>query len=198
MWPQHSVHLQSRVPVFINLCSLINNQRRFNETSQIHRNVLCDLTCGRCCIFRTESFTGWRRVRISRMFPEFPIHLIFIFNYSWFNQSHSTVVLCNLNSKFWNSSYTCHVCHVITVCATATSPLNYFLSCCCVCSYFRSCISGQLSRSSDSLRLDGPGIESRYGTDFPHTSRPALGPTQPPIQWVPGLFPMGKAAGAWR
>jgi hypothetical protein len=35
--------------------------------------------------------------------------------------------------------------------------------------------------------LGSPGIESRWGWDFMHLSRPALGPTQPTVQWVLGL-----------
>ena len=46
--------------------------------------------------------------------------------------------------------------------------------------------------------LDGSGIEYRWGRDFPHPSRHARGPTQPPVRWVMSLFPDGKAAGAWR
>jgi hypothetical protein len=35
--------------------------------------------------------------------------------------------------------------------------------------------------------LDGPGIKSRSGRDFSHMSRQVLGPTQPPVQRVPGI-----------
>ena len=46
--------------------------------------------------------------------------------------------------------------------------------------------------------LDGPGIESWLGRDFPHPSRPALEPILTPIQWLPGFFPGGKVGGVWR
>jgi hypothetical protein len=45
--------------------------------------------------------------------------------------------------------------------------------------------------------LDSPGIESRWGRDFSHLSRLALGPTQPPVVGTgsfPGVKRLGRGA----
>jgi hypothetical protein len=58
---------------------------------------------------------------------------------------------------------------------------------------------GWFSRYSDWLRAERSADGILVGLDFPHLSRPVLGPTQPPIKWVPCLSGgWDKAAGAWR
>jgi hypothetical protein len=45
-------------------------------------------------------------------------------------------------------------------------------------------------RIATSYKLDGTGIESQWGQDFPHLPGQALGLVQPTVvQWVIRLFP---------
>jgi hypothetical protein len=53
---------------------------------------------------------------------------------------------------------------------------------------------GQLRRYRERLRAGRPAFYSRHGQQillYSTASRPALEPTQPPILWVPVLFPLG-------
>jgi hypothetical protein len=76
----------------------------------------------------------------------------------------------------WKSIYTCVV-------PDDVGPPNH------VASLINTFVMGRDSSVGIAYRygLDGSGIESRWGRDFLHPSRPALGPTQLLIQWVPGL-----------
>ena len=52
--------------------------------------------------------------------------------------------------------------------------------CVCVCVWAEGSVVGIATRYG----LDGTGIQSRWGRDSPHPSRPATGLTEPPIQWI--------------
>jgi hypothetical protein len=64
----------------------------------------------------------------------------------------------------------------------------------------RRIVVGRDSVVSIAIRygLDGSWIQFRWRRDFRHPFKPAMESTHPPVQWVPGLFPEGKAAVVWR
>jgi hypothetical protein len=82
-------------------------------------------------------------------------------------------MLCNLNYIMQHVSLTLGVIFML-VCHTSFPWLS-------------SSVVGIVTRYG----LDGPGIESLWGRDFQQPLRQTVGPTQPALQWVPGLFPGG-------
>ena len=51
--------------------------------------------------------------------------------------------------------------------------------------YTHVCGPGSSVGIATELRAGRPGIESRWGRDFPPVQ--TVGPTQPPVKWVPGV-----------
>jgi hypothetical protein len=63
--------------------------------------------------------------------------------------------------------------------------------------WYKYCAPGQLSRYNPSVRVGRSGDRIRVGARFSAPVQTGMDPTEPPIQWVSGLFPGGKAAGVW-
>ena len=104
------------------------------------------------------------------------------------------------NFKYHVNIHPCilSVCVCVCVCTRASFLVNSEIKD-FHCYWYKSHVVGRDSSVGIATRygLDGPGIESRWGWNFPHPSRPALGPIQPPSQCVPPLSPGAKAAGVW-
>jgi hypothetical protein len=91
---------------------------------------------------------------------------------------HAEPALSSIALKTVRQHYIKHKAYFLFLCIC----LEYFGS----SKYLRSGPGSSLGIATD-YGLNGPGIESQWGRDLPHLSRLALGPTQPPVQWVPAL-----------
>jgi hypothetical protein len=59
-------------------------------------------------------------------------------------------------------------------------------------------LRNETSYTFHGVALESSGFKRRWERNFPYLFRTTLRPTQPPVQHVPGLFPVRKAVGALR
>ena len=87
---------------------------------------------------------------------------------------------------------------LLSIILTNILLINYFFIQLSLLVYFvinLNCGPGSSVHIAIDYGLDDPG-SNPGGDEIFRSSRPALGPTQLPVQWVPGLFQGESAAGA--
>jgi hypothetical protein len=121
--------------------------------------------------------------------PQKSEYLIYTAVEAW-NHSECCVIAVVLDKNVPSEAYVCILC-------TANGNRGTDIICAFIIYRGRGSVVGTATH----YRLDGPGFERRgrkQTFSSTHPFRPSLGPTQPPIKCVAGLFPGSKPTKAWR
>jgi hypothetical protein len=81
----------------------------------------------------------------------------------------------------------------VSLAQRSTKPLTHMLATLCLIAQPRMSFRNYSYRMRVLLFRKNHPINTPF---FQHPSRPAQGPIQPPIKWIPDLFPGGKVVGA--
>jgi hypothetical protein len=121
-------------------------------------------------------------------------------NYFRYNHRFQIPQLYNLSTKTLVFQFLfCYLRQTILLTGTATPTSKWKFSVLCYHLLYPNYMDRDISvGTAHRHRLDGPDMESRWGKDFRQPHRPAMGPTQPTVNWEPVVFLGGKATGECR
>jgi hypothetical protein len=137
-----------------------------HKPTSAHVTVACGWSEGMCMMPQWNKGTTNMRTKLMAQYS-------FSYKVSIQVNWHDALFMCKLTCN-WSNRYTsfyCNIWHFVYF-----AKLNIV-----------RCGPGSSVGIANAYRLDGLQIKSQWGWDFLHLSRPDLRPTQPPVQWVPGL-----------
>ena len=157
---------------------ILRRQKKKKHTNHVH--------------FKNEVNTGNRVADKTGVISG--VMLAQVFQFKWpltIMVSHFISILFPSNLWFWVSCEQSHTVRLYILITTRIEITFFWDVMPIVCQITCVLGAGKLSWYSDWLQAGWSGDRIPVGGEIFRPSRPELGPTQPPVQWVPGL-PVGK------